>query len=483
MSNQPTPAWNIRHAYIDGAFVPVHGERVVESVNPATGQVIGTALLASRDDARRAIAAAKRAQEGLRHASKDERIAMLRRLQAAVLAHTDRIRDVTIEEYGGPLARARWISQYASQCFATAADALTQHEPVRRIGEATVLMQPVGVAALIAPWNSAAGSICSKLASALAAGCASVIKPSELGPIQAQVVAEALHAAELPPGVFNILLGSGSDVGDELSRHPDIAKISFTGSTATGKLIARAGIDTMKRVSLALTGKSASILLDDADLAHALPQAVNAAFMNNGQACVAGSRLLVPRARMDEIAERVGAIVAGMRVGDPRDPDTHIGPLASRAQYERIQHYIGRGLAQGATLIAGGEGKPAGLDAGFFVRPTVFANVRNDMDIAREEIFGPVLSMIGYDDEEEAIRIANDSDYGLQAYVFTSQPERAQRIAGRLEAGTVLINRIVPELLAPFGGVKQSGIGREFGVFGLEAFLEPKTIVEGSTTS
>ncbi|MCU6497697.1 aldehyde dehydrogenase family protein [Rugamonas sp. A1-17] len=478
MSNQPTPAWNIRHAYIDGAFVPVHGERVVESVNPATGQVIGTALLASREDARRAIAAAKRAQEGLWHASKDERIAMLRRLQAAVLAHTDRIRDVTIEEYGGPLARARWISQYASQCFATAADALARHEPVRRIGEATVLMQPVGVAALIAPWNSAAGSICSKLASALAAGCASVIKPSELGPIQAQVVAEALHEADLPPGVFNILLGSGSDVGDELSRHPDIAKISFTGSTATGKLIARAGIDTMKRVSLALTGKSASILLDDADLAHALPLAVNAAFMNNGQACVAGSRLLVPRARMDEIAGRVVAIVAGMRVGDPRDPDTHIGPLASRVQYERIQHYIGRGLAQGAALIAGGEGKPAGLDAGFFVRPTVFANVRNDMDIAREEIFGPVLSMIGYGDEEEAIRIANDSDYGLQAYVFTSQPERAQRIAGRLEAGTVLINRIVPELLAPFGGVKQSGIGREFGVFGLEAFLEPKTIVE-----
>jgi len=205
--------------------------------------------------------------------------------------------------------------------------------------------------------------------------------------------------------------------------------------------------------------------------------------MNNGQACVAGSRLLVPRARMDDIAERVGAIVAGMRVGDPRDPDTHIGPLASRAQYERIQHYIGRGMAQGATLIAGGEGKPAGLDAGFFVRPTVFAHVRNDMDIAREEIFGPVLSMIGYGDEEEAIRIANDSDYGLQAYVFTSQPRRAQRIAGRLEAGTVLINRIVPELLAPFGGVKQSGIGREFGVFGLEAFLEPKTIVEGSTAT
>jgi aldehyde dehydrogenase (NAD+) len=478
MTDQQKRPWHIDQAYIGGAFVRVRGSETVESVNPATGLAIGSATLASRDDARLAIAAARQAQKDLRRTGKAERIDMLKRLQAAVLAHTDRIRDITIEEYGGPLARARWISQYASQCFANTADALAQHEPVQRIGEATVLMQPVGVAALIAPWNSSAGSICSKLASALAAGCASVIKPSELSPMQAQVVAEALHEAGLPPGVFNIVVGRGCDVGDELSRHPDVAKISFTGSTATGKLIARAGIETMKRVSLALTGKSASILLDDADLASAVPLALNAAFMNNGQACVAGSRLLVPRDRMDDISERLRTAVAAMRVGDPRDPETHIGPLASRAQYERVQDFIQRGIAQGATLVAGGAGKPAGAGAGWFVRPTVFANVANDMDIAREEIFGPVLSVIGYDDEEDAIRIANDSIYGLQAYVFTSRPERAMRIAPRLEAGTVLINRITPELLAPFGGVKQSGIGREFGVFGLEAFLEPKTIVE-----
>jgi aldehyde dehydrogenase (NAD+) len=478
MTDKQKQVRHVDQAYIGGAFVRVRGSDIVESVNPATGRLIGTAILANRDDARLAIAAARQAQEGLRRTGKAERIDMLKRLQAAVLAHTDRIRDITIEEYGGPLARAQWISQYASQCFANTADALAQHEPVRRIGEATVLMEPVGVAALIAPWNSSAGSICSKLASALAAGCASVIKPSEFSPLQAQVVAEALHEAGLPPGVFNIVVGRGSDVGDEISTHPDVAKISFTGSTATGKLIARAGIETMKRVSLALTGKSASILLDDADLASAVPLAVNAAFMNNGQACVAGSRLLVPRARMDEIGERVRAVVAAMRVGDPRDPETHIGPLASRAQYERVQQYIRRGLEQGATLVAGGEGKPSGVDAGYFVRPTVFANVGNDMDIARDEIFGPVLSMIGYDDEEDAIRIANDSVYGLQAYVFSSRAERAARIAARLQAGTVLINRIAPELLAPFGGVKQSGIGREFGIFGLEAFLEPKTIVE-----
>lgn len=472
--NQP---WKIDKAYIEAAFVPVQGRELVESVNPATEQLIGTATLGNREDAKRAIAAAKRAQEGLSRSSKAERIDMLQRLQAAVLARTEQIRDITMEEYGGPVARAQWISQYASQCFANAAHLLQHYELTRRIGDANVVMQPVGVAALIAPWNSTAGSICSKLASALAAGCASVIKPSEMSPIQTQVVAEALHEAGLPAGVFNIVVGRGSDVGDELSTHPDVAKISFTGSTTTGKLIARAGAETMKRVSLALTGKSASIVLDDAELSSAVPLAVNAAFMNNGQACVAGTRLLVPRARLDEIVERVRTAVAGMRVGDPRDPATSIGPLASRSQYERVQHFIRRGLEQGATLVVGGEGKPDGLSTGYFVKPTVFASVGNDMDIAREEIFGPVLSIISYDDEEEAIRIANDSIYGLQAYVFSSQAERATRIATRLEAGMVLINRITPELLAPFGGFKQSGIGREFGVFGLEAFLEPKAIV------
>ena len=479
MTTENRTLHHVDEAYIDGTFIRVHGSEVVASVNPATEQNIGTAVLADRADARLAIAAAKRAQDRLRRTSKAERIDMLHSLQAAVLAQTERIRDITIEEYGGPVARAQWISQYASQCFANTAAALAQHEPVRRIGESTVLLEPVGVSVLIAPWNSAAGSICSKLASALAAGCASVIKPSEFSILQTRVVTEALHAAGLPEGVFNVVVGRGTDVGDELATHPDVARISFTGSTATGKLIARAAVGTMKRVSLALTGKSASIVLDDADLAAALPLAVNAAFMNNGQACIAGTRLLVPRARMDEVSERLRAIVAGMRVGDPRDPATQVGPLASLAQFERIQRYIRRGLEQGATLVVGGEGKPAGLDAGFYVKPTVFANVRNDMDIARDEIFGPVLSVIAYDDEDDAIRIANDSVYGLQAYVFSSRPERAAGMAPRLQAGTVLVNRITPDLLAPFGGVKESGIGREFGEYGFEAFLEPKTVSVG----
>ena len=469
--------WNIDKAYIDGKFVAVQGSEVVEVINPATERVIGTATLGNRDDAKRAIAAAQRAQRTLALTTKSERIDMLQRLQSAVLARTEQIREATIDEYGGPLARAQWVSQYASQCFANTALALEQYELTRRVGTASVAMQAVGVAGLIAPWNSTAGTICSKLASAIAAGCASVIKPSEMSALQTQVVAEALHEAGLPPGVFNILLGRGTDVGDEISTSSGVAKISFTGSTPTGKLIARAGVETMKRVSLALTGKSASIVLDDADLATVVPLALNAAFMNNGQACVAGTRLLIPRTRLNDVIDRVRAIVPTMQVGDPRDPATVIGPMVNRAQFDRVQRFIRCGQEQGARLIVGGEGRPHGLENGYFVKPTVFANVLNEMDIAREEIFGPVLSILTYESEDEAISIANDSVYGLQAYVFSSLQRRAERVATHLEAGVVLINRIAPDLLAPFGGVKQSGIGREFGVFGLEAFLEAKTVV------
>jgi aldehyde dehydrogenase (NAD+) len=469
--------WKINHSYIDGAFVPVQGSETVECINPATETVIGTVTLANREDAKRAIAAASCAQVEMGRTSKAERIDMLMRLQAAVLTSTNEIRDTAIEEYGAPFARAQWVSRYASQSFSNAAQVLKDYDLVQSVGDATVVMESVGVAALIAPWNSTAGTVCSKLASAIAAGCASVIKPSELSPLQTDVLTQALHRADLPRGVFNILLGRGSDVGDEISTSPHIAKISFTGSTATGKLIARAGIETMKRVSLSLTGKSASIVLDDADLDTAIPLVLNAAFMNNGQACVAGTRLLVPRTQAKGIIDRVKSLVGAMVVGNPQDPATVIGPLVNQAQYDRVQGFIRRGQAQGATLITGGEGRPIGLGKGYFVRPTVFADVSSDMVIAQEEIFGPVLSVIAYDSEEQAIDIANASIYGLQAYVFTRRPERARRLAARLQAGSVLINRIAPELLAPFGGVKQSGVGREFGVFGLEAFLEAKSIV------
>lgn len=467
------------HAYIDGRFVPVQGSTVLQSLNPTTEEPIGTTTLANRDDARRAIAAATRAQPQLKRSTKAQRIDMLRQLEAALLAHAGQIRDVTIEEYGGPVARAQWVSQYASQCFARTAEVLQGYDFSRRVGDSLVRMEPVGVAALIVPWNSVAGTVCNKLASAIAAGCASVIKPSEMSPWQTEVTAQALHAAGLPSGVFNILLGLGDEVGDELVTHPDIARISFTGSTPTGKAIARAAAGTMKRVGLGLTGKCAAILLDDADFPQAVAQALTAAFMNNGQACVAGTRLLVPAHRLEEAIGLVQGQVAALRVGDPWDAGTAIGPLASLAQYERIQHYIRRGREQGATLVAGGEGRPEGLARGYFVRPTVFAQVHNGMDIARDEIFGPVLSILSYGDDADAIAVANDSAYGLQAYVFSRDTARALAVAERLEAGAVLINRTMPDPLAPFGGMKQSGLGRESGLFGLESFLEPKAIVGG----
>jgi len=298
-----------------------------------------------------------------------------------------------------------------------------------------------------------------------------------LSAIQTQIVTEALHEAGLPPGVINVLSGRGEIVGVALSSHPDVSRISFTGSGGTGKLIARAALETMKRVTLGLGGKSPTIILDDADFATAVPAAITAAFQNSGQACIAGSRLLVPQARLAEVTLKVKAIVEQLRVGDPADPATVIGPMANRAHFDRVQSYISRGIEEGATVVVGGPGRPDGLEQGFFVRPTVFAGVSNSMTIAQEEIFGPVLSIIGYESEDDAIAIANDSVFGLHAYVFSSNSARAQAVARRLQAGRVAINGMQHDPLAPFGGYKQSGTGREFGLLGLESFLEAKAIM------
>jgi len=294
--------------------------------------------------------------------------------------------------------------------------------------------------------------------------------------MQTEVVTEGLHAAGLPAGLFNIVTGRGDVVGTALTTSPDIAKISFTGSTIVGKAIMKAAVDTLKRVTLELGGKSPTLILDDADLDKVVPMAVTAGFMNSGQACIAGTRILVPEARLPEVLRLAKAVVDAAKVGDLRDPDTIIGPLVSAKQYERVQHYIQLGIDAGATVVVGGKGHPQGL-GGYFVKPTVFAHVTNDMTIAREEIFGPVLCIIGYRDEEEAIAIANDTDYGLAAYVFSSDHSRARAVAARLQAGRVAINGAPHEPLAPFGGYKQSGIGREYGVSGLEAFLETKAVL------
>ena len=469
----------LKHSYINGHFVETLGGETMDIVNPSTETVLGTLRLAGQGDVLHAIEAASRAQRHFSSSSKQERLAMLRRLEHVVREHLPAIREATVDEYGAPPQRATWASEYAAACFGHAAETLDAYPLIRQIGTASVTMEPVGVSALITPWNSVAGSICSKLAYAIAAGCAVVIKPSELGAIQAQAVIEAVHAAGLPPGVVNMVIGRGDPVGATLSTHPDIAKISFTGSTPTGKAIARAAIDSMKRVSLALTGKSPSIILDDADFSHAVPLAIQAGLQNSGQACVAGTRILVPAPRLEDVIALVQHTVGNIKVGNPRDPQTVIGPMISAMQYERVQRYIQIGQEEGAMLIAGGAGRPDGIESGYFVKPTVFAGVRNDMTIAREEIFGPVLSIITYRDDEEAVAIANDSAYGLQAYVFSSDSDRARRVAARLQAGGVKINSLQHEPLAPFGGYKASGVGREGGMFGLESFLEAKAVVGG----
>jgi aldehyde dehydrogenase (NAD+) len=467
----------IDQIYIDGAFVTPHGEERFELFNPATEEVIGTVRLADEEDTRRAIAAAKRAFPAFSRTTVAERIALLRRMHAAVEARGDDLFAALLEEYGAPVNRGRWMVQHASSVFLDTIETLEHFEFERRKGTATVVMQAVGVVGLITPWNSNAGFICGKLATAIAAGCTAVIKPSEMSALQTRVVTEALHAAGAPAGVFNIVTGRGEVVGAAIVDSPDIAKISFTGSTAVGKGIVRAAADTLKRVTLELGGKSPVVILDDADFDAAIPLALMAGFANSGQACIAGTRLLVPRTRLADFESRMAAAANAVVSGDPSDHGTDVGPMVSRKQWDRVQGYIRKGIEEGARLIAGGEGRPEGHSRGWLVRPTVFTDVRNDMTIAREEIFGPVLSIIAYDDEEHAIAIANDTPYGLQAYVLSADAARARRVASRIDAGRVLINTLSHEPKAPFGGFKQSGLGREYGSFGLEAYLEPKALL------
>jgi aldehyde dehydrogenase (NAD+) len=468
---------DIDQIYIGGAFVTPHGNELFELFNPATEKVIGRVRLADKDDARNAIAAAKRAFPAFSRTDKRERIDMLKRMHAAVIAKEDELFEAIVEEYGAPVSRGRWMARHASNVLLEAAKVLEDYAFLRDAGTAKVVMQPLGVAGLITPWNSDAGFICGKLAAALAAGCTAVIKPSEMSAMQTRVVTEALHEAGLPAGVFNIVTGRGDIVGAEISAHPDVAKLSFTGSTVVGKTILRTAADTLKRVTLELGGKSPTIVLDDANFDEAVPLALDAGFMNSGQACIAGTRVLVPRARLAEFEEKIVSAIEKILSGDPRDPHTSIGPMVSRKQWERVQRYIRIGIDEGARLIAGGEGRPDHVGAGWFVRPTLFSGVTNDMTIAREEIFGPVLSIIAYGDIEDAIAIANDTPYGLQAYIASSDAARANAVASRIDAGRVLVNTLAHEPAAPFGGFKQSGIGREYGTFGIEAFLEPKALL------
>jgi len=463
--------------YIDGALVESHGREVLESINPTNGKVIAQVTLADAEDARRAIAAAKRAFATFGRTAKEERAQILRRLHEAVSAHINDLTAAMVEEYGGPVAFSRPILEAGANVFLAAEKALQELPLTRSWGKTTVTLEPVGVAGLISPWNANSFFLSMKLASALAAGCAVVMKPSELSALQTQAWLECVHEAGLPKGLCNVVTGRGDIVGAELVRNPDVAKIPFTGSAGVGKSIMRDGAATMKRVTLELGGKSPNILLDDADLKKAIPDALAIAFMNSGQACVAGTRLLVPKSRLDEVKQAILNAMPAFAAGDPANPKTAVGPMVTRKQYERVQSYIRKGIEEGAEVLTGGEGHPKGLEAGYFVKPTVFVNVKNDMTIAREEIFGPVLCVIAYDDQEDAIRIANCTKYGLHAYVSGTDVQRARRVASQLLAGRVAINGLLDDQQAPFGGFKHSGVGREFGTFGVAAFLEPRAIL------
>ena len=464
--------------YIDGAFVPSHGREVMDIIRPTDGQVIARVSMADEEDTRRAIAAAKRAFATYGHSTLEERAKLLRRLHEAASERIDDLTAAMVEEYGGVARFSRMIVESGVNAFKAAENALQEMEWTRSWGRTTVTLEPVGVAGLITAWNANALFICLKLASALAAGCTVAIKPSELSSLQTQVLLEALLKADLPKGLLNVVTGRGDVVGAELVRNPDVAKISFTGSVGVGQSIMRDGAATMKRVTLELGGKSPTILLDDAALDQAIPSALLMAFLNSGQACAAGTRLLVPKGRLDEIKHGIRDAMRVFTVGDPADPKTAIGPMVSQKQYERVQSYIRKGIEEGAEVLAGGEGHPEGLEAGYFVKPTVFVNVKNDMTIAQEEIFGPVLCVIAYDSEDEAIRIANDSKYGLHAAVLGTDLPRAHRVASQIRAGRVVINGMTDDPQAPWGGFKYSGFGREYGRYGIEAFLETRAILE-----
>jgi aldehyde dehydrogenase (NAD+) len=466
--------------YMDGAFIPSHGREVMDIIGPTHGQLIAQVNLGDEEDTRRAIAAAKRAFASYGTSKPEERAEILRRLHHAASARIDDLTAAMVEEYGGVVQFARPIVESAVNAFAAAEKALPEIPWVRSWDKTTVTLEPVGVSGLITAWNANVLFMCLKFASAVAAGCTVVIKPSEMSSLQARVLVEALHEAKLPNGLLNVVTGLGNTVGAELVRNPDVAKISFTGSVAVGQSIMRDGAATMKRVTLELGGKSPTILLDDANLKEAIPAALAMVFLNSGQACAAGTRLLVPSKQLDAVKRAIVEAMHAFPVGDPADPKTAVGPMVSQRQYDRVQSYIRKGIEEGAEVLVGGEGHPKGLEAGYFAKPTVFVNVSNDMTIAREEIFGPVLSVITYDTDEDAIRIANDSKYGLHGAVLGTDLTRARRAASQVRAGRVVINGMTDDPQAPWGGFKFSGVGREYGAYGISAFLETRAILEAA---
>ena len=464
--------------YINGEWVDPVDPKSLDVINPATEEVIGKIAMGNSQDVDKAVAAAKEAFESFSQTTKEERLALMGKILEVYQSRYDEIAETISSEMGAPL----WLSKAAQAAtgaghFGTFMEVLKNYNFDEDKGTTRLRKEPVGVCGLITPWNWPINQIACKVAPALAAGCTMVLKPSEVSPLNAVIFAEVLHEAGVPAGVFNLVNGDGLSVGEAMSSHPDIDMMSFTGSTRAGVAVAKASADTVKRVSQELGGKSANIILDDADFNKSVAGGVTGCFMNSGQSCNAPTRMLVPADRQDEAVAIAKATAEATVVGDPKEVAAGgIGPVVSEVQFNKIQVLIEKGIEEGATLVAGGPGKPEGFNAGYYVKPTIFSDVSNDMTIAREEIFGPVLSILPYKDEDDAISIANDTEYGLSGYVSGSQ-EKAQKFAEKFRSGNVHVNGAGPDFNAPFGGYKKSGNGREWGDLGFEEFLEIKAIL------
>jgi aldehyde dehydrogenase (NAD+) len=466
-----------RQFYIDGKWVNPTKVRDFEVINPASEEPIATISLGGASDVDKAVAAAKKAFESYSETTVEERLGLLRRIIEVYKAKSAEMAETISQEMGCPISLSRAAQAPAGLGhLSEIVKVLGQFKFEELKGSTLMRKEPIGVCGLITPWNWPMNQIAAKVAPALAAGCTVVLKPSEVAPLSAYLFAQILDQANLPPGVFNLVNGDGPTVGSAISSHPDVAMVSFTGSTRAGVAVALAAAATVKRVTQELGGKSAQIILDDADLESAVKEGAQACFRNTGQSCNAPTRMLVSRPKMAQAIVAAKQAAEATKVGDPFAEGTGIGPLASKVQFEKVQRLIKQGIEEGAKLIAGGLGVPEGIHKGYYAKPTVFADVNNDMTIAREEIFGPVLCMIPYEDEDEALRIANDTPYGLSGFVTSGDIEHARRIAKRIRSGNVHINHARIDFGGCFGGYKQSGNGREWGEAGLEEFLELKAI-------